>query len=73
MCAEDRASPIIASGSNNDKRSQKISWSYPEVVNYLMKNYATNLAVAEYAAANLRYMRPVSITSQQYADDSVAR
>lgn len=73
MCVEDRAAPIIVSLRNNDKRLRKLLRSYPGVVIYLLKKYATNQEIAEYDAASLHYMQPTHMTPQQYACDSVAK
>lgn len=71
MCAEDRTAPIMASVRKIDSRSRKLIWCCLEVVNNLLKRYATDQAIVEYDAAILRYVQPAHRSPHQYADDQV--
>lgn len=73
MCAEDRTAPLVATVRHDKIRHQKLLRSYPEVVNYLLKKFATGAEIAEYDATILRYMHPASMTHQQFADDLIAK
>lgn len=68
MCAEDEFMQRGALVQNGDNCSRTISLPYPEVVNYLLKTFATDKDVAEYDAAIRRYMQLFNTTLQQYAD-----
>lgn len=50
------------------QRSQKVSWSYLEVVNHFFNTFAKIQAVTKYDALVLRYMQPSSV-----ADDVISR
>lgn len=73
MCAIDRHAPLAASARSEQQRSHKLLHSYPEAVDYHLKNYANDQAIAEYDASVLRYMQPASMTFQQYAGDLIAK
>lgn len=73
MCAEDRTVPIIDLVHNNATRLPERLQHYLELINYPLKKYATDQAIAEYDAVILRNMQPASMTAQQYADDLVAK
>lgn len=47
---EDSLAPFPASVRNERLRSQKLLRSYPEVVNYHLKKFATDQAFVEYDA-----------------------
>lgn len=54
---------------NQKQRSRKLLRSLPEVVNYLLKTFATSQAIAEYGASTLSYMPPSIMIPQQYAEN----
>lgn len=62
MFAEDRTALITSSVHNNDTRSCKLLRSYPEVVVYILKKYATDRALVEYDASSLRHVQPINMT-----------
>lgn len=68
ICAKNRSTPLVAS-VRSEPRSRKLLRCCPEDVNYLLRKYATDQAIAENDAAILRYMQPSSMTPQQFADD----
>lgn len=72
MDAKEGTVPIIASVCNNDIRSRKLLRSYSEVVNYFLKKYSTDQAIAEYDAVILHYLQEAFMSPQQYADNVVA-
>lgn len=47
MCAEDRSSPFATSVRYDDAGCRKLPRSYAKGVNYLMKKYGTDQAIAE--------------------------
>lgn len=57
MCAEEHLSPFAAPVHNAKTRSLKLLRSFPEVVNYLLKNYETDQAITKNDAAVLCYMK----------------
>lgn len=65
MYAEDVTVPIIFLVCNNDTRSRKLLRYYPEMVNYLLKTYATYHSVAKYDTAILHYMQPSNMDLRQ--------
>lgn len=73
MCEEDRSAPLSASVRCDKTRPRNFWRSYPEVVNYLLKKFVTDQAFVEYDATILRYMQPTNMTSQQIADDLIAK
>lgn len=70
-CATDKSSLIATSVRNLDNRYR--FRSYAEVVNYLLKKFATEQAIPEFDAAIIWYMQPADMSSQQYADNLVAK
>lgn len=62
-----------ASERNINNRSRKRLQSYPEEVNYWLKNVLTAQTIVELIAVILRYMYPANVVLQQYADDPVAK
>lgn len=73
MCATDKSYPIATSLRNVDNQSHKLLRLYPDVVNYLLKKFATDPAIAGFDAAILLYMQAGNMTPEQYADDVVAK
>lgn len=53
--AKNSLPPFNASVRDRKPQSQKFLQTYLEVVSYLLKNYATDHAVAEYIASIVRY------------------
>lgn len=72
MCATGKSSPFAASTRNVDNRSRKLLRSYLEVVNYMLKKFATDKAIAEFDAAILRYIQQANMTPEQHANHLVA-
>lgn len=56
MCATDKSSPITSSVRNVENWSHNLLGSYSEVVNYLLKRFATDQAIVYLDAAMLQYM-----------------
>lgn len=52
---------------------KKFLCSYPEVVNYVLKKFANDKAIAEIDCTILRFSQPTSMTPMQYADDLYAK
>lgn len=52
---------------------RKILRSYPEMISYSLKKYATDQTITKYDAAVLRYIQLAYMTSQQHAHDLVAK
>lgn len=67
--ASDKSSCIAASVRKIDNGSRKLLPSYPEVVIYYLKKFATDQAIEESYVAILRYLQLGRMTPQQYADD----
>lgn len=65
--------PFAASVRNREKRSQKQSRSYPKVGNYLFEKFARNQTIAEYDTSILRYVKPLSMSTQNCAEDIIAK
>lgn len=51
----------------------KLLQSYADVVDYLLKTFATDQTITEFDAAIFRYMRSAIMTPQRYADDFVSK
>lgn len=68
LCAEVRTASIIASVRNNDTREREFLRSYPEVVNYLLKQYAAGQAMAGYDTAILFYVQPSNMNPHLHTE-----
>lgn len=66
LYAKNCLTSLAATLRKQELRSQKILWSYPEMITYLQKTFVTDQAIAEYRASIPRYMQPLSMNSQQY-------
>lgn len=64
VCVEERTAPIVASVRKNDNSSHKLLQSHPEVVNHLLKNCATDHAIAKFFAAILRHVQSANMSPQ---------
>lgn len=72
VCASRKKTFYIAASVRNiDNR--KLLQSYAELKIYFLKNFAIDQDIAQFDAANERYVMPVNIIPQQYADDLVAK
>lgn len=72
MCTDNRTVAVTATVGYNKIRPRKLLQSYAEVVDYLLKQYASEAAIVLYDATKLRYMHPASTTPQQFADKLIA-
>lgn len=64
MYAEHSLALLTASVRDKEPRFRKLLVSYPEVVNYFLKTFATDRTVAEYDASILEDIQPSSLTLQ---------
>lgn len=66
--------PVVASVNTVEPTIQKkLIHSYPEVLNYLLKKLANDLAIAEKDSAILRYIQLANMTPMQCAEDLYAK
>lgn len=73
MCATNRYFSFAALVRNVENWAPKLLRSYIEVVNYLLKKFATSRAITQFDSASLRSKQPATMTTQQYAEDLVAK
>lgn len=73
MRAKNSAASIATSLYNNDTRSRMLLRPNLEVVNYFLKNYTMDGAIAKYDTVITSYMQPTNVTFRQYANDLVYR
>lgn len=73
MCVGSQRAPLAASVQNEQRRSRKFLCSYPKVVVYRLKKYATDHTIAKYDVSILQYTQPANVTFQQYADSLVTK
>lgn len=73
MHAKNSIAPYSISVRNQEQKSWNILRSYPEMINYFLKEIAEKQAIAGYDAWILEYMQQSSMTLQQNADDIIAK
>lgn len=74
MSAAASIAPVAASGQLAEPlRQKKLSQSYPDVFNYLLKKFADDQAITKTDFAILRYTQFASIFPMQYADQMNAK
>lgn len=73
MYKEDSFTASADSVRNQEPRSWKLSWLYPEEDNFLYKTSVKDEGFAEYGSSILRNMQSLTIAAQQYADNIIGK
>lgn len=69
MSTRNKSSSIVISVRILEKPALEILWLYREVLNYLLKNFATHHEIAKMRASITRYIQPTNMTHQHNADN----
>lgn len=69
LCNENLTVLPTATVRYVEVRFPKLLRSYPEAVNYPLKKFTKNAAIAKYNVTILRYMQRALKTTQRFADD----